>query len=137
MSAASWSNSRASAGLHSAPVRRSFVKETGATKVVVVIFSPYRRTHNALRIRGFAGIRSGGLLWGCSKNKFKEPDKFAHLRTGDDERRQQAQRALAGAIDQQTTLHGLADKRRAFDGKFDTDHQAFATDFADEVEFGG
>src|SRR6266481_3455740 len=131
MSAASWSNSRTSAGLHSAPVRRSLVKETGATRVVAVIFSPYRRQHNALRIRGLAGIRSGGLLWGCLKNKFKEPEKFAHLRTGDDERRQQAQGAFVGAIDQQTMLHGLADKGRAFDGKFDTDHQAFAADFAD------
>src|SRR6266480_1092816 len=137
MSAASWSNSRASAGLHSAPVRRSFVKDTGATKVVVVIFSPCRRKHNALRIRGLAGIRSGGLLWGCSQNKFKEPEKFAHLRAGDNERRQQAQRKFVGAIDQQTTLHGHADKRRAFDGKFDTDHEAFAADFADEVELGG
>src|SRR5256885_7138288 len=48
-----------------------------------------------------------------SKNKFKEPEKFAHLGARDDERRQQAQRKFAGAIDQQTTLHGHADKRRS------------------------
>jgi len=53
-------------------VRRSFDKETGATSVVVVIFSPYRRKGDALGIRGFAGIRSGGLLWSCCKNEFKE-----------------------------------------------------------------
>src|SRR5260370_18673901 len=39
MSAESWSNSRVCAGLHSAPVRRSFDKEMGATRVVAVIFS--------------------------------------------------------------------------------------------------
>src|SRR4029077_7974230 len=38
MSAESWSNSRVCAGLHSAPVRRSFDKEMGATRVVAVIF---------------------------------------------------------------------------------------------------
>src|SRR5229473_1905228 len=38
MSAESWSNSRVCAGLHSAPVRRSFDKEMGATSVVAVIF---------------------------------------------------------------------------------------------------
>src|SRR5258707_3725478 len=38
ISAERWSNSRVCAGLHSAPVRRSFDKETGATRVVAVIF---------------------------------------------------------------------------------------------------
>src|SRR6267143_1517595 len=33
--------------------------------------------------------------------------------------------------------HGLADERRAFDGEFDADHQAFAADFANEGEFRG
>src|SRR6267378_3334096 len=135
MSAESWSNSRVCAGLHSAPVRRSFDKETGATSVVVVIFSPYRRKGDALGIRGFAGIRSRGLLWSCCKNEFKEPEKFAHLRARDDEGRQQAQRKIVGAIDQQTTPHGLADERRAIDGEFDTDHQAFAADLANKIKF--
>src|SRR6267142_1050937 len=137
MSAESWSNSRVCAGLHSAPVRRSFDKETGATRVVVVIFSPYRGKGNALAIRGLAGIRSRGLLRGCCKNEFKEPEKFAHLRASDDEGRQQAQRKFVCAIDQQTALHSFPDKRRAFDGEFDTNHQAFAADFADEADFGG
>jgi len=57
-------------------------------------FSPYRRKGDALGIRGLAGIRSGGLLWSCCKNEFKEPEKFAHLRAGDDEGRQQAQRKI-------------------------------------------
>src|ERR1700737_3867829 len=92
---------------------------------------------DALRIRGLAGIRSGGLLRGCCKNDFKEPEKFAHLRASDDEGRQEAQRKIVGAIDEQTTLHGLADERRAIDGKFTTDHQAFAADFTDESEFRG
>src|ERR1700731_421497 len=138
MSAESWSNSRVCAGLHSAPVRRSFDKETGATRVVAVIFfSPYRSKGNTLRIRGIAGIQSGGLLWSSCKNEFKEPEKFAHLCAGDDEGRQQAQGKIVSAIDQQTAPHGFADERRAFDGEFDPDHQAFATDFPDKAEFGG
>src|SRR5258708_5201843 len=92
---------------------------------------------DALRIRGLGGIRSGGLLRGCCKNDLKEPEKFAHLRTSDDEGRQEAQRKIVGAIDEQTTLHGLADERRAIDGEFHTDHQAFAADFTDETEFRG
>src|SRR5258708_20980187 len=100
----SWRNSRVCAGLHSAPVRRSFDKETGATRVVLVIFSPCRGMGDTLRIRGFSGIRDGGLLRSCSKNEFKEPEKFAHLRASDDEGRQQAQGKDVGAIDQQTAL---------------------------------
>src|SRR5437660_5139589 len=137
ISAERWSNSRVCAGLHSAPVRRSFDKETGATRVVVVIFSPYRGKGNALRIRGRAGIRSRSLLWSNCKNEFKEPEKFAYLRAGDDEGRQEAQREIVSAIDQQTAPHGLADERRAFAGEFHADHQAFAADFADEAEFDG
>src|SRR5260370_34866989 len=137
MSAERWSNSRVCAGLHSAPVRRSLDKETGTTRVVVVIFSPCGGISYAFRIRELAGIRSGGLLSGCCKNNFKEPEKFAHLRASDDEGRQQAQGKIMSAVDQQAALHGLADERPAFDGEFDTDHQAFAADFADEVEFGG
>src|SRR6266481_842988 len=116
MSAERWSNSRVCAGLHSAPVRRSFDNEIGATRVVVVIFSPSRGMGNAPGIRGLAGIRGRGLLRSCCKNKFKEAEKFAHLRAGDDKRWQQAQRKIVGAIDQQAALHCLADKRRAFDG---------------------
>src|SRR2546430_147352 len=137
MSAESRSNSRVCAGLHSAPVRRSCDKETGATRVVVVIFSPYRGKGNALGFRGRAGIRSRGLLRGCCKNEFKKPEKFAYLRATDDEGRQQAHGKIVGAIDQQTALHGFADKRRAFDGEFDTDHQTFTADFADDAEFDG
>jgi len=50
------------AGLHSAPVRRSFDKEMGATRVVVSYFSPCRSMGDARRIHGLAGIRGGGLL---------------------------------------------------------------------------
>src|SRR6202030_1158535 len=38
-------------------------------------FSPYRSKGNTLRIRGIAGIQSGGLLWSSCKNEFKEPEK--------------------------------------------------------------
>src|SRR5713226_702739 len=137
MSAERWSNSRVCAGPHSAPVRRSFDKETGTTRVVVVIFSPCRGMSNAFRIRGLAGNQSGGLLRGYCKNEFEEPEKFAHLRTSDDKGRQQAQGKIVGAVDEQAALHGFADERRAFDGEFDADHQAFAADFADETELDG
>src|SRR6266581_3103562 len=133
MSAERWSNSRVCAGLHSAPVRRSFDKEIGATRVVVVIFSPCRSLGDALGIRG---IRSGGLLRSCCQNEFKEPEKIAHLRASDDKGRQQSQSKIVGAIDEQAALHGLADERHALHGEFDADHQAFAANFADEAELG-
>src|SRR4029077_9591645 len=91
MSAERWSNSRVCAGLHSAPVRRSFDNEIGATRVVVVIFSPCGSMGNASGIRGLAGIRSRGLLRSCCENKFKDSEKFAHLSASNDKRRQQAQ----------------------------------------------
>src|SRR5438105_4845812 len=45
-----------------------------------------------------------------------------------------AKREVVRAVDQQTPLHGLGDKRSAFAGKLDTDHQPFRADFANEVE---
>src|SRR5260370_3096342 len=137
MSAESWSNSRVCAGLHAAQVRRSFDKEIGATRVVVVIFSPCRSVGDAPGIRGLAGIRSGSLLRSCCKYEFKEPEKIAHLRASDDKGRQQAQSKIVGAIDEQAALHGLADERPALHGEFDADHQAFAANFADEAKFRG
>src|SRR5260370_5281712 len=137
MSAESWSNSRVCAGLHAAQVRRSFDKEIGATRVVVVIFSPCRSVGDAPGIRRLAGIRSGSLVRSCCKYEFKEREKIAHVRASDDKGRQQAPSKIVGAIDEQAALHGLADKRPAFDGEFDADHQAFAANFADEAEFRG
>src|SRR5258708_34395093 len=116
MSAESWSNSRVCAGLHSAPVRRSFDKEIGATRVVVVIFSPCRGMGDATGIPGLARIRSDGLLRGCCQNEFKEPEKFAHLRGSDDKGGQKTQRQIGSAIDEQATLHVFAVKRTSSDG---------------------
>src|SRR5260370_24242715 len=135
MSAESWSSSRVCAGLHSAPVRRSFDKEIGATRVVVVIFSPCRSVGDAPGIRGLAGIRSGGLLRSCCKNEFKEPEKIAHLRARDDKGRQQSQSKIVGAINEQAALHSLADERPALHGEFDADHQALAANFAAAPKF--
>src|SRR4029077_17671691 len=92
---------------------------------------------DAMRIRGLGGSRGGGLLRSCGKNDLQEPEKFVDLRAGNQEGRQQAQRKIVSAIDEQSALHGLADKRPAFNGKFDADHQAFGTYFADKTEFGG
>src|SRR6266849_1598604 len=114
MSAERWRSSRVCAGRHSAPVRRSFDKEIGATRVVVVIFSPCRSMGDARRFRGPAGIRGGGLLRSSRENEFEEPEEFAHLRAVDDERGKQTQREIMSAIDQQAVLHGLRDKGRAF-----------------------
>src|SRR5437016_9567362 len=135
MSAESWSNSRVCAGLHSAPVSRSFDKEIGATRVDVVIFSPCRRMGNPPSISGLRGIRSGSLLRSFCKNKFKEFQEFAHLRASDDKGRQQAQRKLAGTVDEHAALHCFVDETRAFNRQFDADHQAFTANFADEAKF--
>src|SRR6266851_1051884 len=67
----------------------------------------------------------------------REMEQFARMRASNDEGRQQAQREVVGAVDEQTAPHGFGDKRSAFDGELDTDHQAFAADFTDEAEFGG
>ena len=75
----------------------------------------------AIQIRRTGGIWSGSLLGSCGKHDFQEPEKFAHLRARDDEGRKQAQSKIVSAVDQQPALHGLADERRAFDGKFDTE----------------
>src|SRR5260370_39142822 len=59
------------------------------------------------------------------------------MRASDDKWRQKTQRKIVSAIDEQAALHGFADKRRTFDGKFNADDQAFARDLADEAEFCG
>jgi hypothetical protein len=71
------------------------------------------------------------------ENKLEQTEKIADLRAGDDERRQQAQRKVVGAIDEQTLPQSLGDEGIAIDGELDTEEQAFAADFADEVELGG
>jgi len=64
---------------HSAPGEGSFDKEQGATRVVVVIVSPYRGK-GTLSDSRLAGIRGRSLLWSSCNNEFKEPEKFAYLR---------------------------------------------------------
>ena len=39
------------------------------------------------------------------------------------------------AIDEQATLQGGGDERRAFHGKFDAENESFAADLAYEIEF--
>src|SRR5712672_1149663 len=91
----------------------------------------------AIQIRSPGRFGSDGLFGSRAKYEFQELEKFADLRARDQERRQQAQRKIVCAIDQQASLHGFADERRASDGKFDANHQALRADFADEVEFRG
>src|SRR3979411_1080093 len=99
MSAERWRSSRVCVGLHSAPVSRSLDKEMGATRVVVVIFLPRCGVREARH--GGSGLRGSsrnGFGSSC-ENGLEETEKFAHLRTGDDEGRQQAQSEIVGAID--------------------------------------
>src|SRR5215472_4112832 len=135
MSAARWMSSRVCAGLHSAPVRRSVDKEIGATRVVVVIgLSPSRSVGGVLRNARVSRFGSGSLRSSSLKNRCEESQKFLDLRPRDDKGRQKAKREVVRAVDQQTALYRLGDKRSAFEGKLDADHEAFRADFANEVE---
>src|SRR5258706_2009608 len=136
MSAERWRSSRVCVGLHSAPVRRSVDKEIGATRVVVVMFSPCRRVREARRIYGLR--RGGGSRFGSfCQDELEGAKKFANLRTADDERRQQAQGEVVSAIDHQSLAESLGGARNAIDGKLHAEDQAFAANFADEIELGG
>src|SRR5882762_11052761 len=101
MSAERWRSSRVCVGLHSARVRRSLDKEMGATSVVVVIFLPRCGVREAGR--GGSGLRGSSRngFWSFCENEFEETKEFAHLCTGDDEWRQEAQGEIVGAIDHQ------------------------------------
>jgi hypothetical protein len=68
---------------------------------------------------------------------FENAKEFADLRAGDDEGREKAQGKVVGAIDQQALTQGFGDVGIAVDGELDTEDQAFAANFSDEMEFGG
>src|SRR5260370_5788342 len=123
-------------GFHSAPVSKSFDKEIGETSVDVVIFSPCRGQGSVRRGRRFRGLRSGGLLRGSYKKLREQTQKLAHFGARDEEGREQAQREIVRAVDEQAFEQSLLDERSAIDGKLDADHQAFAANFANEAEFG-
>src|SRR6267154_1235941 len=137
MSAERWRSSRVCVGLHSAPVSRSLDKEMGATRVVVVIFLPRRGVREARR--GGSGLRgcSRNGFWSFCENELEETEKFANLRAGDDEWRQEAQGEIVRAIDHQALAQSFGGERIAIDGKLDAQDQAFAANFADEIELGG
>src|SRR6266852_1986778 len=137
MSAERWRSSRVCVGLHSAPVRRSFDKEIGATRVVVVIFSPCRGLRKARRICGVLRGSGGNGLGSFCENELEEAKKFANLRTSDDEGGQEAQSKVVGAIDYQTLTQSFGSEWVDIDGELDAEDETFAADFADEVEFGG
>src|SRR5579864_911594 len=90
-----------------------------------------------LRNGRLARIGDSGLLWSFCKNGFKEFKKFADLRARDDKRRQEAKSKVVRAVDEQAALHSFGDKRGAFDGELNADHQPFGTDFPNEIELGG
>src|ERR1700674_1994438 len=74
MSAERWRSSRVCVGLHSPPVRRSFDKEIGATRVVVVMFYLHA---DCARPRGLAVACAGAA----------ETDLGVFLRTSSNKRR--------------------------------------------------
>src|SRR6266404_2494703 len=137
MSAERWRSSRVCVGLHSAPVRRSFDKEMGATRVVVVIFLPRCRVREARR--GGSGLRGSSRngFGSFCENGLEETKEFANLRAGDDEGRQEAQGEIVRAIDHQALAQSFGGDGIAVDGKLDAEDQAFTADFADEIELGG
>ena len=63
--------------------------------------------------------------------------EFADLRAGDDEGRQQAQSKVVGAIDEQTLTQSFGDEGVAVDRELDAEDEAFAADFAYEIELDG
>src|SRR5260370_7093461 len=64
-----WRSSRVCAGLHSPPVRRSFDKEIGATRVVVVIvFTLPRIARSAADLRRFA-LEQRKWIWEFSRER--------------------------------------------------------------------
>src|SRR6266404_6922594 len=137
MSAERWRSSRVCEGLHSAPVRRSFDKEIGATRVVVVMFSPCRRMRETRRLCG--GLRgSGGSRFGSFyQDELERAKEFADLRASNDEGWKKAQGKVVRAIDQQTLTQGLGDEGIAINGELNTEDQTFAANFADKIELGG
>src|SRR5712671_1334170 len=137
MSAERCRSSRVCVGLHSAPVRRSLDKEMGATRVVVVIFLPRCGLREARR--GGSGLRrsSRNGFGSFCENEFEETKEFANLRAGDNEGRQEAQGEIVRAIDHQALAQSFGGERIAIDGKLDAQDEAFAANFADEIELGG
>src|SRR5271168_281790 len=138
MSAVRWRRSRVCAGFHSAPVRRSLERRMGdASVVVVIIYSPCDGVSPFLRGGGFAGPRLRSGLRDCCQNLFEQTEKFFYLSPSDEERREEAQSEIVGAIDEQAAAHGFGDEGAAIDEEFDAGDEAFAAHFADEGEFLG
>src|SRR5260370_6271107 len=137
MSAERWRSARVCVGLHSAEVRRSVDREIGATRAVVVMFSPCRGMRKARRSCGVLRGSGGNGLGSFCENELEQAKEFANLRTSDDEGGPQAQGKVVGAIDYQTLTQSFRREGVAIDGELDAEDEAFAADFADEVELGG
>src|SRR5258705_12327330 len=137
MAAVRWRGLRVCVGLHSGAVRRSLDKEMGATRVVVVIFLPRCGVREARR--GGSGLRGSSRngFGSFCENELEETKEFANLRTGDDEGRQEAQGEIVRAIDDQALAQSFGGEGIAVDRELDAEDQAFAANFADEIELGG
>src|SRR5579883_1764502 len=82
-----------------------------------------------------AGRGPGGWPAGSRvKDRFEKPEKLAHLRLADQEWRQETQRVVVRAVDEQSALERRRDERRALDGQLDANHQTFAANFLDYRE---
>src|ERR1700756_2134805 len=111
MSAERCRSSRVCVGLHSAPVRRSFDKEMGATRVVVVMFSPCRGVRERPRICGVLRCGGGNGFRSFCENELEKAKEFANLRASNDEGRQETQRKVVSAIYEQALTQGFSDER--------------------------
>src|SRR5579864_5742477 len=137
MSAVSSRISRVCAGFHSAPVSRSLINMIGAGAVVVIsIFYLPCSGVGYERRAAVAGAARGRVLEDRYENGLHQTEKLAHLRFSDNERRKKAQSVIVRAVDEESLFRGFGDERATFNGKFHADHEAFAADFFDEIEFG-
>src|SRR5215470_18696 len=126
-------SSRVCAGLHSAPVSRSFETRTGAASVVVAISFLLPRCGVSRVPRRF---RRRHRFRNMTQYLFENSEEFANLFCADDQGGEEAQRKFVRAIDQEAAFHGFGDERSAVDGEFNADHEAFTADFFDEGVFG-
>ncbi len=94
-----------------------------------------RATWPRLVAEGTAVDLAGRSVLG--KDRFDFRETFLHLLRGQNKRRQQAQDVVVRAVDQQALFQRFGNVRSALDVQIDAEHQAFAANFADEIEFRG
>ena len=119
---------------------RSFVSESDVVSSVHVLprGSQWRQAACASPFAGGGRFsRFAADFEALAEHRFEFPEKFGHILSADDERRKQPQDMIVRAVDQQAAAKRFLDKGRAFDREIDAEDQAFAANFADEIEARG